>query len=144
MLSLHHDEYREYRLFGRILEEELDRRAPLRREIEHRQAQADDAIHVGLTDSTQWGLDRLSEHDEFVQRVAESISPSRLTTHRGTPATLPGTVSTSKARPLGLPTNSCPPAGGVRYRHGSLRAGSKTSKRSMPNTTRREPPCFTY
>ncbi|MXW93891.1 MAG: hypothetical protein F4110_04145 [Acidimicrobiaceae bacterium] len=59
MLALRRDDYWEYRLFGRVLEEELNRRAPLRREIEHRQAQADEATFVDLTDFGQWGLDRL-------------------------------------------------------------------------------------
>ena len=62
MLALRRDDYWEYRLFGTILEEELDRRAPLRREIEHRLVQGQ-ATYVGLDDFAQWGLDRLSEID---------------------------------------------------------------------------------
>ena len=69
MLALRRDDYWEYRLFGRVLEEELDRRAPLRRDIEHRQAQADEATFVDLTDFGQWGLDRLSEFGELAQAV---------------------------------------------------------------------------
>ena len=69
MLALRRDEYWEYRLFGRVLEEELDRRAPLRREVGHRRAQTDEATYVGLADFGQWGLDRLSEFSEFVDTV---------------------------------------------------------------------------
>ena len=71
MPVLRRDDYWEYRLFGRVLEEELDRRAPLRREVEHRRAQADQATHVGLADFGQWGLDRLSELSNFVDMVTE-------------------------------------------------------------------------
>ena len=49
MLALRGDDYWEYRLFGTVLEAELDRRASLRREIEHRLAPAE-VTSVGLAD----------------------------------------------------------------------------------------------
>lgn len=59
-LALRRDDNWEIRLFGTVLEEELDRRAPLRREIEHYLAQAS-VTHIGLFDIGVWMQDRLEE-----------------------------------------------------------------------------------
>ena len=71
MLALRRDDDWEYRLFGTVLAQELDRRAPLRREIEHR-LERDEATYVGLLDFGEWGLNRLSEFERF-GRAAETI-----------------------------------------------------------------------
>ena len=60
MLALRCDDYWEYRLLGTVLETELDRRAPLRREIEHRLSQGE-VIYVDLFDFAEWGQDRIAE-----------------------------------------------------------------------------------
>lgn len=69
MLAMERDDHWEYRLFGRVLEDELDRWAPLRRDIENRRARTGEATYVGLVDLGQWGLDRLGELGEFVDTV---------------------------------------------------------------------------
>ena len=69
ILAMERDDHWEYRLFGRVLEDELDRRAPLRRDVENRRARAGEATYVGLVDLGQWGLDRLGELGEFVDTV---------------------------------------------------------------------------
>lgn len=68
------DDHWEYRLFGRVLEDELDRRAPLRREVEYRRAQTGEETYVGLVDLGQWGLDRLGELGEFVDTVGATFN----------------------------------------------------------------------
>lgn len=68
MLALRGDDYWEYRLFGTVLEAELDRRASLRREIEHRLAPAE-VTSVGLADFLDWVQDRLSECAGFGHTV---------------------------------------------------------------------------
>ncbi len=60
MVALRRDECWEYRLFGTVLEAELDSRAPLHREIEHRLAGAD-VTYVDLLYFGEWALDRISE-----------------------------------------------------------------------------------
>ena len=69
MLALERDDHWEYRLFGRVLEDELDRRAPLRREVENQRSRRGEATYVGLADFGQWGLDRLSEVGGFVDTL---------------------------------------------------------------------------
>ena len=59
-LALRRDDYWEYLLFGTVLEEELDRRTPLRREIEHRLAQAS-MTHIGIDGLGSWMQDRVEE-----------------------------------------------------------------------------------
>ena len=59
-LALRRDEYWEYRLFSTVLEEELDRKAPLRREIEHQLA-GTDVTYIDLVNFSEWALDRLNE-----------------------------------------------------------------------------------
>lgn len=68
-LALEGDDHWEYRLFGQVLEDELDRRAPLRREVNNRHARTGEVTYVGLVDLGQWGLDRLGELGDFVDTV---------------------------------------------------------------------------
>lgn len=70
MLALKRNDHWEYRLFGRVLEDELDRRAPLRRKAEHQRPPIGEATYVGLAGFGQWGSDRLSELGEFSDTVA--------------------------------------------------------------------------
>ena len=69
MLALERDDHWEYRHFGRILEDELARRAPLRHEVKNRRARRGEATYVDLVDLGQWGLDRLGELGDFVDTV---------------------------------------------------------------------------
>ena len=71
MLALRRDEYWEIRLFATVLEEELDRRATLRREIEHRLA-SQSATFVDTGDLRPWMLDRLHEV-EGLARTATTV-----------------------------------------------------------------------
>lgn len=71
MLVLRRDDNWEHKLFGTVLAQELDRRGPLRREIEHR-LERDEATYVGVIDFAEWGLNRLSEFERF-GRAAETI-----------------------------------------------------------------------
>ena len=52
----------EVRLFATVLEEELDRRATLRREIEHRLASDRPTVFVDVLDLASWIQDRTSEY----------------------------------------------------------------------------------
>ena len=69
MLALRRDQYWDVRLFATVLEEELDRRATLRREIEHGLASAD-VTFVDIVDLASWVQDRLHE----VQRLAQTAT----------------------------------------------------------------------
>ena len=60
MLALHRHEHWEIRLFATVLEEELDRRTTLRREIEHRLA-SENTTFVDTDDLVPWMEDRLHE-----------------------------------------------------------------------------------
>ena len=68
MLALRRDDYWEHRLFGTVLEAELDRRTPLRREIEHRLAQSE-VTYVDLLDFGEWGTNRIAELSGFARDV---------------------------------------------------------------------------
>ena len=72
MVALRRDDYWEYSLFGTVLEAELDRRAPLRREIEHRLARVG-VTHIDLDDLAEWGQDRLSELERLVETVVAIV-----------------------------------------------------------------------
>jgi hypothetical protein len=61
------DDWWDYRLFGRVLEDELDRRAPLRREIENPSAPTDDGTWVGVFDFGSWVLARMSELEGLME-----------------------------------------------------------------------------
>lgn len=69
MLALQRDEHWEVRLFAKVLEEELDLRAPLRREIEHRLA-SNGTTFVDLVDLASWAQDRIRE----CSRLAETAT----------------------------------------------------------------------
>ena len=69
MLALRRDEYWEYRLLAMVLEEELGRRIPLRREIEYGLASGN-VTFVDLVDIGSWAQDRLQE----VLRLGETAS----------------------------------------------------------------------
>ena len=69
MLALRRDQYWDVRLFATVLKEELDRRATLRREIEHGLA-SNDVTFVDIVDLASWAQDRLRE----VQRLAHTAS----------------------------------------------------------------------
>ena len=72
MLALRREQYWEYRLFGTVLEEELDRLAPLRREIEHGLA-SEDVSFVDLVDLESWVQDRVEEVSRLVQTASTII-----------------------------------------------------------------------
>ena len=69
MIALRRDEYWDVRLFAKVLEEELDRRETLRREIEYGLA-SDSVAFIDFDDLSSWVQDRLQE----VQRLAHSAS----------------------------------------------------------------------
>lgn len=80
MLALRRADYWEHRLFGTVLEEELDRRAPLRREIEHRLAQGE-VTHVDLFNFAEWAQNRLAELSGFghdVEAILNDYLPQAL------------------------------------------------------------------
>lgn len=80
MLALRRDDYWEHRLFGTVLEAELDRRAPLRREIEHRLAQGE-VTYVDLFNFAEWGQNRLAELSRFghdVEAILNDYLPQAL------------------------------------------------------------------
>ena len=72
MVALRRDPHWEYRLFGTVLEAELDRRAPLRSEIKYRLAQAD-VTHIDLNGVRPWVLDRTHEFSGFTRTVTAII-----------------------------------------------------------------------
>ena len=69
MLALRRDQHWEIRLFATVLEEELNRRAPLRREIEYDLA-SDNVTFVDFFDVGSWAQDRLQE----AQRLGQTAS----------------------------------------------------------------------
>ena len=73
MLALRRDEYWEVRLFGTVLEEELDRRAALRRDIEHRLASGT-VTSVDIAEIASWAQDRLSECSRFAQSATAILN----------------------------------------------------------------------
>ena len=73
MLALQRDEYWEIRLFATVLEEELERRATLRREIEHRLA-SEATIFVDIDDLVPWMQDRLHEVVRLTQTATKVLN----------------------------------------------------------------------
>lgn len=71
MLALQREENWEVRLFGTVLEEELDKRAAFRLEIEHRLA-SDEVTFVDILDVGSWAQDKLEECSRLGQ-TAEAI-----------------------------------------------------------------------
>ena len=69
ILALRRDQYWDVRLFATVLEEELDGRETLRREIEHGLA-SKDVTFVHVVDLGSWAQDRLHE----VQRLAQTAT----------------------------------------------------------------------
>lgn len=86
-IALRRDSYWEYRLFGAVLRDELDRRMPLRREIEHRLTRAD-VTYVDLGELAEWMFDRFHEY-EGLGRSAKSILDNYLPQALGEPG-MPG------------------------------------------------------
>ena len=68
MLALRRNPYWEYKLFATVLEEELDHRTTLRREIEHRLTSGT-ATFVAILELVSWGQDRLREFRRFGETV---------------------------------------------------------------------------
>ena len=81
MLALRRDQHWEIRLFATVLEEELNRRAPLRREIEYGLA-SDNVTFVDFFDIGSWAQDRLQEAQRLGQ-TASTIVNSYLPQARG-------------------------------------------------------------
>ena len=73
MVALRRDALWELRLFGTVLEAELDRRAPLRREIGYRLAQAD-VTRINLDDFGPWAQDRLHEFSRFADTASAIVN----------------------------------------------------------------------
>ena len=74
MLALHRDEYWEVRLFATVLEEELDRRATLRRDIEYGLARDDVTSFVDTLDIPSWVMDRLHELRRFAMTATSILN----------------------------------------------------------------------
>lgn len=72
LVALRRDTAWDVRLFGTVLEAELDRRASLRREIEYRLAQAN-VTSIDLDDVRGWMLDRLREFEGFTSTVTALV-----------------------------------------------------------------------
>ena len=72
MIALRRDQNWDVRLFATVLEEELDRRATLRREIEHGLA-TDNVAFVDIDDLFSWMQDRLYEIERLVQTTSTII-----------------------------------------------------------------------
>ena len=72
-VALRRDDGWEYRLFGTVLETELDRLAPIRREIEYRLAPTE-VTYVGLDDLASWMQDRLHEAGELGETAAAILN----------------------------------------------------------------------
>ena len=73
MVALRRDTLWEIRLFGTVLEAELDRRAPLRREIEYRLAQAE-VTHINLNDFAPWAQDRMHEFSGYTSTATAIVN----------------------------------------------------------------------
>ncbi len=73
MLALQRDEYWEYKLFATVFEEALDRRATLRREIEHRLA-GETVTFIDILELASWAQDRLGECERFVQTASTILN----------------------------------------------------------------------
>ncbi len=72
-LALRRDDYWEVKLFGTVLEEELDRRATFRREIEHGLA-SDDVTYIDLVEIVPWSLDRIRECKRFAATASTILN----------------------------------------------------------------------
>ena len=72
-LALQRDDNWKIRLFATVLEEELDRRAALRRDIEHRLASGT-VTSVDIAEVASWAQDRLSECSRFAQSATAILN----------------------------------------------------------------------
>ena len=73
MVALQRDEFWELRLFGTVLQEELDRRVMLRHEIKYGLA-GGEAKYVDIAELGQWVQDRAHEITELVQTAATIVN----------------------------------------------------------------------
>ena len=73
MLALQRDSNWEIRLFGTVLEDELDRRTSLRREIEHRLASESTAF-VDVLELPTWMQDRMQEIARLAQTATTVVN----------------------------------------------------------------------
>ena len=73
MVALRRDAHWEDRLFGTVLKAELDRRAPLRREIEYRFAQAE-VTRINRNDVIPWVQDRMHEFSGYTSTATAIAS----------------------------------------------------------------------
>ena len=73
LVAIRRDELWELRLFGTVLEAELERRAPLRREIEYRLAQTD-VTRINRDDFGPWAQDRLHELGGYADTATAIIN----------------------------------------------------------------------
>lgn len=73
MLALQRDSNWEIRLFGTVLQEELDRRASLRRELEHRLA-SETTDFVDVPELSTWMQDRIHEVARLAQTATRVVN----------------------------------------------------------------------
>ena len=73
MIALQREPYWEYRLFATVLEEELDRRATLRQEIEHNLTR-EYTTYVDLVDLAEWAQDRIQECSQHAQTMSAILN----------------------------------------------------------------------
>ena len=73
MVALHRDESWELRLFGTVLEEELDHRVMFRREIDHGLVSCE-VTYIDNAELGQWVQDRTSEIRGLVQTAATIVN----------------------------------------------------------------------
>ena len=83
MLALRRDQYWEIRLLATVLEEELGRRVPLRREIEYGLT-SESVTFVDIVDLPSWALDRLEEAQRLVEHRVDTIGNSYMPQVLGT------------------------------------------------------------
>ena len=109
MLALQQGENWGMKLFGTVLEAELDRRAPLRREVEHGLTRGD-VSYIGVDKFSTWGQNRIREFRGLAQTAEAVINeylPQALR-DEGVPAdALELVAAAPSARPgLGRPASS--------------------------------------
>ena len=73
MLALRRDQYWEIRLLATVLEEELGRRVPLRREIEYGLT-SESVTFVDIVDLPSWAMDRLEEAQRLVKTASTIVN----------------------------------------------------------------------
>lgn len=73
MIALQREPHWEYRLFATVLEEELERSATLRQEIEHNLA-SEQATYVDLADLLDWAQDRTHEAAKLAETMTTIVN----------------------------------------------------------------------